>query len=83
MAMEALSESPGEAKPDLRLRSYQQEMLEQSLVQNVIVAMNTGSGKTHIAISRIAEQLKYKHGYGNNNTHQKSVWFIRGWTLQG
>ncbi|KAF3046132.1 Dicer-like protein 2 [Didymella heteroderae] len=30
------------------LRSYQAEMVEESLSQNVIVVMDTGSGKTHI-----------------------------------
>jgi ERCC4-related helicase len=31
-----------------RLRSYQTEMVEQSMNENVIVAMDTGSGKTHM-----------------------------------
>lgn len=31
-----------------RLRSYQAEMVEESLKANVIVAMDTGSGKTHM-----------------------------------
>jgi endoribonuclease Dicer len=34
-------------------RDYQQEMLEQSLRRNIVVAMDTGSGKTLIAILRI------------------------------
>jgi ERCC4-related helicase len=34
-------------------RDYQQEMLEHSLRQNIIVAMDTGSGKTLIAVLRI------------------------------
>ncbi|KIK27403.1 hypothetical protein PISMIDRAFT_93262 [Pisolithus microcarpus 441] len=34
-------------------RSYQQEMLEASLVENIIVAQDTGSGKTHIAVLRM------------------------------
>jgi ERCC4-related helicase len=32
----------------LRLRSYQAEMVEESLKANIIVAMDTGSGKTHM-----------------------------------
>ncbi len=32
----------------LRPRSYQQEMLQESLKQNIIVAMDTGSGKTQM-----------------------------------
>lgn len=40
--------TPGDDGVDqrVRLRSYQQEMLEESLKRNVIVAMDTGSGKT-------------------------------------
>ncbi|KAH7407651.1 hypothetical protein BKA64DRAFT_426836 [Cadophora sp. MPI-SDFR-AT-0126] len=29
-------------------RPYQLEMLEESIKRNIIVAMNTGSGKTHV-----------------------------------
>ena len=31
-----------------RLRPYQTEMVEESLKGNIIVAMDTGSGKTHM-----------------------------------
>lgn len=31
-----------------RLRSYQAEMVEASMHANIIVAMDTGSGKTHM-----------------------------------
>jgi len=31
-----------------RLRSYQAEMVEESLKNNIIVVMDTGSGKTHM-----------------------------------
>jgi ERCC4-related helicase len=34
----------------LALRSYQAEMVEESLKQNVIVVMDTGSGKTHMCV---------------------------------
>jgi len=34
-------------------RGYQQEMLEESLRNNIIIAMDTGSGKTHIAVLRL------------------------------
>lgn len=36
----------------LRLRSYQSEMVEESLNQNIIVVMDTGSGKTHMFVYR-------------------------------
>lgn len=52
--------TPGDDGVDqqVRLRSYQQEMLEESLKRNVIVAMDPGSGKTHIAIARIQAELE-------------------------
>ncbi|KAF2172879.1 hypothetical protein M409DRAFT_16833 [Zasmidium cellare ATCC 36951] len=57
-----------EAAPTtLRLRSYQQEMLDASLERNIIVAMDTGSGKTHIAIARILTALERS---------DKLVWFL-------
>ncbi|KAJ6494868.1 hypothetical protein C8R47DRAFT_1043561 [Mycena vitilis] len=34
-------------------RGYQQEMLDESLKRNIIIAMDTGSGKTHIAVLRM------------------------------
>jgi endoribonuclease Dicer len=34
-------------------RGYQQEMLEESLRRNIIIALDTGSGKTHIAVLRM------------------------------
>ncbi|KAF8428422.1 hypothetical protein L210DRAFT_3764899 [Boletus edulis BED1] len=34
-------------------RNYQQEMLDASLVENIIIAQDTGSGKTHIAVLRM------------------------------
>ncbi|KAF2446838.1 P-loop containing nucleoside triphosphate hydrolase protein [Karstenula rhodostoma CBS 690.94] len=42
----------------IRLRTYQAEMLEASLRENIIVAQDTGSGKTHIALARTAAELE-------------------------
>ncbi|KAI6781506.1 Dicer-like protein-like protein [Emericellopsis cladophorae] len=42
--------------PDMR--AYQQEMLLESMKGNVIVSMETGSGKTRIAIERMQRQLE-------------------------
>ncbi|KAF3765860.1 dicer-like endonuclease [Cryphonectria parasitica EP155] len=39
-------------------RAYQLEMLEASLKENIICAMDTGSGKTHVAILRIKAELE-------------------------
>jgi ERCC4-related helicase len=39
-------------------RGYQQEMLEESLRGNIIIALDTGSGKTHIAVLRIKIEVE-------------------------
>ncbi|KAG6370519.1 hypothetical protein JVT61DRAFT_11300 [Boletus reticuloceps] len=38
---------------EVTTRNYQQEMLDASLVENIIIAQDTGSGKTHIAVLRM------------------------------
>ncbi|KAJ7170731.1 hypothetical protein C8R43DRAFT_1094448 [Mycena crocata] len=38
---------------EVSTRGYQQEMLEESLNKNIIIALDTGSGKTHIAVLRM------------------------------
>jgi hypothetical protein len=38
-------------------RSYQLELLEESLRRNIIIALDTGSGKTHIAVLRIKAEV--------------------------
>lgn len=40
----------------VKTRGYQQEMLDESLRQNIIIAMDTGSGKTHIAVLRLKHE---------------------------
>ncbi|ODH15088.1 hypothetical protein ACO22_06474 [Paracoccidioides brasiliensis] len=50
-------------------RAYQLEMLEASLKENIIIAMDTGSGKTQIAILRIRHELE-------TCTEDKLVWFL-------
>ncbi|KAJ4485529.1 hypothetical protein J3R30DRAFT_3696891 [Lentinula aciculospora] len=42
----------------IETRNYQQEMLEESLRRNIIIAMDTGSGKTHIAVLRLKHQVE-------------------------
>ena len=39
-------------------RGYQQEMLEESLQKNIIIALGTGSGKTHIAVLRLKYEME-------------------------
>lgn len=38
-------------------RGYQQEMLEESLHKNIIIALDTGSGKTLIAVLRLKHEI--------------------------
>ena len=39
-------------------RKYQLEMLEQSLRRNIIIALDTGAGKTHIAVLRMKHEIE-------------------------
>jgi ERCC4-related helicase len=39
-------------------RSYQAEMLHQSLLRNTIIALDTGAGKTHIAVLRLKHEME-------------------------
>ena len=39
-------------------RKYQLEMLEESLRRNIIIALDTGAGKTHIAVLRMKHELE-------------------------
>ncbi|KAL2849896.1 hypothetical protein BJY01DRAFT_245694 [Aspergillus pseudoustus] len=62
--------APGEpGLPAYRARNYQLEMFEASLKDNIIVAMGTGSGKTHIALLRIMHELE-------NSDGNKLIWFL-------
>lgn len=44
--------------PTIETRSYQLEMLEESLRRNIIIALDTGAGKTHIAILRMKHEME-------------------------
>ncbi|PHH72273.1 hypothetical protein CDD80_4653 [Ophiocordyceps camponoti-rufipedis] len=50
-------------------RAYQLEMLQRSLEGNVIVVMDTGSGKTQVAVMRIKIEL-------DNGSPDKIIWFL-------
>ncbi|KAI5457385.1 hypothetical protein BGZ63DRAFT_364976 [Mariannaea sp. PMI_226] len=65
--IETETQLPGSAI--MNMRAYQLEMLDQSLQRNVIVAMDTGSGKTQVAVLRIKAELE-KSSYG------KLIWFL-------
>jgi ERCC4-related helicase len=53
-------------------RKYQQEMLEESVRRNIIIVLDTGSGKTHIAILRIRLEIERQLAAGSN----KTCWFL-------
>ncbi|KAG5289085.1 dicer-like protein [Histoplasma ohiense] len=55
--------------PVIKPRAYQLEMLEASLRENIIIAMDTGSGKTQVAILRIRHELETCAAH-------KFVWFL-------
>ncbi|EUC27892.1 hypothetical protein COCCADRAFT_9637 [Bipolaris zeicola 26-R-13] len=59
------------ATPDevFHLRGYQAEMVAESMKANIIVVMDTGSGKTHIAIERARAELE-------TCKPDKLVWFL-------
>jgi hypothetical protein len=44
--------------PTFEPRKYQLEMLEESLRRNIIIALDTGAGKTHIAVLRIKHEIE-------------------------
>ncbi|ROW12958.1 hypothetical protein VPNG_04661 [Cytospora leucostoma] len=61
-------EEPDEAVK-MTARAYQLEMLQASLEKNVIVAMDTGSGKTQVAILRIEAELE-------KMASDQVIWFL-------
>ncbi|KAI0112057.1 RNase3 domain-containing protein [Nemania sp. FL0031] len=59
---------PIEEQTIIHARAYQVEMFEKSLKQNIIVAMDTGSGKTQVAVLRIQAELE--------KCTDKIIWFL-------
>ncbi|RYP59407.1 hypothetical protein DL769_008552 [Monosporascus sp. CRB-8-3] len=53
----------------IHARAYQLEMFEESLKQNIIVAMDTGTGKTQVAVLRIQAEL-------DMSGPEKLIWFL-------
>ncbi|OJD27728.1 hypothetical protein ACJ73_00875 [Blastomyces percursus] len=64
-----LLENGRQSPPVFKPRAYQLEMLEASLRENIIIAMDTGSGKTQVAILRIRHELETCAAH-------KLVWFL-------
>jgi len=44
--------------PSIKPRPYQLEMVQESLSKSIIIAMDTGSGKTHCAVMRMQYELE-------------------------
>ena len=61
------------APQPITTRGYQQELLEESLHRNIVIALDTGSGKTHIAI------LRMKHEVERNSRKVSIVCFGSMW----
>lgn len=53
----------------IHAREYQLEMLEESLKRNIIVTMETGTGKTQVAVLRIQAELE-------KSSPDKIIWFL-------
>jgi hypothetical protein len=75
---EALSAIPGEP---FQLRGYQAEMVEESMRDNVIVVMDTGSGKTHMQVSLYRHRKNVLTGLQSHRTDTSGVGDMR--TRQG
>jgi superfamily II DNA or RNA helicase len=45
---DAVRSTPSQYNEPFRLRSYQAEMVKESMKSNIICVMDTGSGKTHM-----------------------------------
>jgi hypothetical protein len=59
-AMRFKASKPPSVPALLPTRGYQQEMLEESLVKNIVIALDTGSGKTHIAVLRMKHECEHQ-----------------------
>ncbi len=60
MAMTEPATTPPPKKPPVVhvTRGYQQELLQESLRKNIVIALDTGSGKTHIAMLRMKHEVE-------------------------
>ena len=56
--MTTLSSLIDDGIPAIKPRPYQLEMVQESLSKNIIIAMDTGSGKTHCAVMRMQYELE-------------------------
>ncbi|KAI0771427.1 P-loop containing nucleoside triphosphate hydrolase protein [Irpex lacteus] len=70
MAMTEPATTPPPKKPPVVhvTRGYQQELLQESLRKNIVIALDTGSGKTHIAMLRMKHEVEQQT--------KKICWFL-------
>ncbi|KAI0032776.1 P-loop containing nucleoside triphosphate hydrolase protein [Vararia minispora EC-137] len=54
--------------PIPKTRGYQQEMLDESIRRNIVIALDTGAGKTHIAVLRMKSEVERQS--------RKLCWFL-------
>ncbi|KAI0837301.1 hypothetical protein F5Y06DRAFT_271288 [Hypoxylon sp. FL0890] len=64
-----LEETQTQDSAVIHAREYQLEMFEESLKRNIIVAMETGTGKTQVAVLRIQAELE-------RSSSDKIIWFL-------
>ena len=50
--------APVTPQRQFQTRAYQQELLHESLRRNIVIALDTGSGKTHIAVLRMKHEVE-------------------------
>ncbi|KAI1418258.1 hypothetical protein F5Y13DRAFT_150976 [Hypoxylon sp. FL1857] len=65
----SLEENQTQDSAVIHAREYQLEMFEESLKRNIIVAMETGTGKTQVAVLRIQAELE-------RSSPDKIIWFL-------
>lgn len=53
------NDTAGRTPPIVHTRAYQQELLDESLHRNLVIALDTGSGKTHIAVLRMKHEAEH------------------------
>ncbi|KAI2632049.1 hypothetical protein GGR54DRAFT_582008 [Hypoxylon sp. NC1633] len=64
-----VEDNPIQSSTVIHAREYQLEMFEESLKRNIIVAMETGTGKTQVAVMRIQAELE-------KSLPDKIIWFL-------
>lgn len=56
-------------------RAYQQELLDESRHRNIVIALDTGSGKTHIAVLRMKHEVEHESHKVRLSPHTSNLSF--------